>query len=93
MSSDPSLLPYLHAWHAMNSGGEEVRSGCRHDICQDVYTSRLWTNYILPKKSCNVLHFRTKQGKICLRQVHIDQGGQNVKMSAQAIQGASSENS
>ena len=39
------------------------------------------------------LHLRTKQGKICLRQVHIDQGGQNVKMSAQAIQGASSENS
>ena len=22
----------------------------RHDICQNIYTSRLWTNYVLPEK-------------------------------------------
>ena len=22
----------------------------RHDICQNIYTGRLWTNYILPEK-------------------------------------------
>ena len=58
-----------------------------------VYNTVGEPDYILPEKICNVLHFRTKQGKICLRQVHINQGGQNVKMSGQAIQGASSENS
>ena len=24
--------------------------GHKHDICQNIYTSRLWTNYVLPEK-------------------------------------------
>ena len=103
-SSHAKCLSSCHAKYQMPPTGNSLKQSgvtplslpsirTRHDICQDVYTCRLWTNYILPEKRCNVLHFRTKQGKICLRQVHIDQGGQNVKMSAQAIQGASSENS
>ncbi len=26
------------------------RFGARHDICQNIDTTRLWTNYILPEK-------------------------------------------
>ena len=42
------------------------RPTSRRDICQNVYISRLWTIILYPKSvTRNILHFRTKQSKIC----------------------------